>query len=282
MMPNPVVILGLGFTTQRLARKLCERNVPVVAAARLLQRFHELEQLGVQLRDLAAEQLPRGATIVHTIPPLPEPEKSALRELIREIAPRRILYISSTGVYGNQPVVSAETAPAPSDDKGRERIEEEAYLATIPNCSCLILRSAAIYGPGRGIQEKLREGKRPHSAGGVVSRIHADDLVALLEAGLDSTLEGAWPVADDRPAASQEVLRWCANYMGVDLPSESAPTFPVAGRSVDGGAIRERLNVRLRYPNYEIGIPASLSDRCAEPASRSDGHSASGPTLHRP
>jgi nucleoside-diphosphate-sugar epimerase len=237
-MPEPVVILGLGFTTQRLAQRLRARGIAVHQP----ERFSE-----------------PGAILVHSIPPLAEPDNSAIHALINAIQPRRILYISSTGVYGSQTEVDENTPASPNDEKGRARLAEEEWIADpATNRSTLILRSAAIYGPGRGVHERLREGKLPRGAGGVVSRIHVDDLVSILEAGIASELEGAWPVADECPAASEEVVAWCADYMGIALPQSSAQHFPVSGRRVDGRKIRELLGVTLQYPSYLTGIPASL------------------------
>lgn len=253
-MPDPVVILGLGFTTQHLARRLRQRGVPVFAVVRRPARFAAFETLGVRF-----DATPRDAVLVHSVPPLDEPEKSAMRALIQETAPRRIVYISSTGVYGAQVQVSASTQPAPNDDKGRARIDEEHWVTNGP-WSSVILRSAAIYGPGRGIHVRLREGKQPRGVGGVVSRIHVDDLAALLDAGIESTIEGAWPVADDCPAPSEEVAAWCARLMGLALSDVTAPDFPVSGRSVDGSAIRGVLGVELKYHSYETGVPACLRD----------------------
>jgi nucleoside-diphosphate-sugar epimerase len=244
-MPRPVVILGLGYTTSRLARQLEQSGRAVYAATGHPPR---------------PEGFPRGAVLVHSIPPVEEPDRSAIREFIRSIEPGRIVYISSTGVYGAQTSVDETTLAAPENDKGRARLAEEQWLVST-GIPALILRSAAIYGPGRGIHMRLREGRLaglPRGAGGVVSRIHVDDLAALLEAGIDSGLTGAWPVADDRPASSVEVLTWYAARLGIALPEIPGElSIPQRGRFVDGRKIREQLGVKLRYPTWETGIPAS-------------------------
>jgi nucleoside-diphosphate-sugar epimerase len=233
----------------------------VYAAVRDAKRFAEFAALGVRLSALQADELPKGGVLIHSIPPLADPEKSAIRSLIREIAPRRILYISSTGVYGDHIDVNEHTHARPNDDKGHARIYEEAWLASLG--PTLILRSAAIYGPGRGVHVRLREGKLPRGAGGVVSRIHVDDLAGILEAGIDSPLTGAWPVADENPAPSEEVAAWCADQMGLAVPEQPVNRFPVAGRSVDGRKIGELLGVKLKYPSYRAGIAASLLEESA-------------------
>jgi nucleoside-diphosphate-sugar epimerase len=201
--------------------------------------------------------------VIHCIPPLAEPENIALRALIEELNPRRIVYVSSTSVYGEQAEVNEETPVHPNDERGYRRVEEEQWVASKP-WSSLILRSAAIYGPGRGVHAALREGRIPRSAGsGVVSRIHVEDLAAIVEAGVSSALEGAWPVADELPCTSAEIAAWCVGTMNLGGAAEMAPTIPIAGRKVDGRKIRELLDIRLTYPSWETGIPASLLEEDA-------------------
>jgi nucleoside-diphosphate-sugar epimerase len=265
-MPGPVVILGLGFTTRRLARRLLEKGRPVYAAVRDVDRYGELRALGVKIRALSGDELPGNATVIHSIPPLPEPEKSALRKLIRAMAPQRIVYISSTAVYGAASEVDEETPEAPNDEKGRARVDEERWIEGRENpWSSVILRSAAIYGPGRGIHVRLREGRlkdgeMPRGAGSIVSRIHVDDLVALLDAAIDSLLCGSWPVADECPASSEDVALWCASEMKLETPHFPPAKIQGSGRRVNGSKIRELFGVVLKYPTYRTGIAASLRE----------------------
>jgi len=249
-----VVIFGLGFTGKRVAQRLIARGIPVVAPG----------------RDADVSSIPTGALVVHTIPPLDPPENQALRQKITAAAPTRIVYISSTGVYGNQTTVDEHTQPAPEDLRGIRRFEEENWI-TAGAWSSLILRSAAIYGPGRGVHVAAREGRPPRGAGsGLVSRIHVDDLAALVDAGLFSTIEGAWPVADEKACPSDEIIRWCRqNWSWQNQPHGNAPdAYPdigvapqfTTGRQVDGSRIRRILGIDLIYPTWETGVPASLAE----------------------
>ena len=97
----------------------------------------------------------------------------------------------------------------------------------------------------------------------MVSRIHVDDLAAVLEAGIGSDLTGAWPLADDRPCSSEEISAWCAGLLRLPPGNPRLEPFPVAGRSVDGTQIRRLLGVRLAYPDYETGILASMTEEAA-------------------
>jgi len=257
-----VVILGLGFTGTRLARRLIGRGIPVLALVRGVERFIETAALGVQLAELTGNaRLPGNAIVAHLIPPLPGPENAALRETILKVAPKRVVYVSSTGVYGGRADVDWETPATPNDDRGRSRLEEERSIASGPWTS-LILRSAAIYGPGRGVHAAVREGKMPRGAGsGITSRIHVDDLAAIVEAGLFADLEGAWPVADDAPCSTAEIVRWCAELMQLEAFSERENAGkPITGRNVDGRKIRGMLGVALKYPSWQTGIAACLAE----------------------
>jgi hypothetical protein len=73
----------------------------------------------------------------------------------------------------------------------------------------------------------------------------------LIDAGMFSNLEGAWPVADDEPCPSAEIAR----FLGFPDLAEGAP---VIGRKVDGRKIRQLLGVELQFSSWRTGIPASL------------------------
>jgi len=246
-----VIVLGLGFTGQRLARRLLREGVPVCAAVRGVKRFRELADAGLILSELTPEtagSLPKNAILAHLIPPV-----ASLKPFVTELAPSRIVYVSSTGVYGDQFEVNEETSPSPNDERGQVRLEEEQWIAAGPWTS-LILRAAAIYGPGRGVHVALREGRVPRGGGsGIVSRIHVDDLAAIIHAGLFSGVERAWPVADDDPCSTAEIA---ASLSMESLANNSQITIP--GRRVDGRKIREKLGIELTHPSWRTGIPASL------------------------
>ena len=169
-------------------------------------------------------------------------------------SPARVVYLSTTGVYGDAQLVDESTPAAPRTEKHRLRVEEEQRVAAGP-WSSLILRPAAIYGPGRGVYESLKTGKC-RVDDNFVSRIHVDDLAAHVEAGLLSGVTGSYPVADEEPCTSREIAEFCAKLLDLPLPIESAQALSTS-RRVDGSAIRRALGITLRYPSYRVGVPAS-------------------------
>ena len=236
-----LLILGCGYTGQRVARRFLARGARVIATTRSPER---LVGLGAEIIDLS--EAPRcitpGVLVLHSIPPQGPPVLEGLANL-----PYRLVYLSSTAVYGDAATVDENTLVDPN----AERIAEEQRVASGP-WSSLILRPAAIYGPGRGY---LREVGPPilavpqASVDNIVSRIHVDDLAAHIEAALLSEITGAYPVADEEPSTPRELAEFCSRE----------PRPARSGRRVDGSAIRRLLGVTLRYPTYREGYAAASS-----------------------
>lgn len=205
--------------------------------------------------------IPTGASVLISIPTLQDGDRTA--EIVDKLGrgPRRVVYLSTTGVYGQQTDVNELSEPS----SNHPRIEAERAVLDGP-WSPLVLRPAAIYGPGRGVHVNMARGTWQLVGDGTnfVSRIHVDDLANIVAAALlRDDVTGAYPVADDEPCTSGEIARFCADLLGLPMPSDSVPADSVhhtrrADRRVDGRAIRRLLRVELAYPSYRTGIPALL------------------------
>src|SRR5207245_790447 len=95
-----------------------------------------------------------------------------------------------------------------SDAEAMTRIAEESAvdMARISGLSTVVLRLAAIYGPGRGVRERLKAGsyKLLDDGAHYFSRVHVDDLVAIVRAAAERAPGGAvYCVADDRPTTQR-------------------------------------------------------------------------------
>ncbi len=268
------IVLGCGYTGARVASRLAARGERVIATAREAGpgSVPGVPALRLDVRDpsppaaLAAATREPGARVLVTIPPFSVGgaiQDGTARALAAfGAAPARVVYLSTTGVYGLAEDVDERTPPSPADEAAAVRLAAERAAAGGP-WSTLVLRSAAIYGPWRGLHAALQRGARPRvdDPDRVVSRVHVDDLAALLVAGLDADLTGAFPVADDEPATARELARLCGalGIGGGDLAAAPPGRGGWRGRRVHGAAIREALGVRLAHPSYRVGIPASLA-----------------------
>ncbi len=231
-----------------------------------MRHLREMGALVIPL-DQVPEDIRPGVRVLHSIPIIGgEPEESiACLDLLGD-APRRVVYISTTGVYGPEEHVDETTPVDRTSERARgapggRREPWPRDLGQLKDGS-MMLRAAAIYGPGRGVHIAYKLGKYPRHAS-YVSRIHVDDLAAHAEAALFSTATGAYPVADEEPCTSAEIYDFCADLLGPpDVPPQPAasrgPVRFSANRRVDGSAVRKLLGIRLRYPSYRSGIPAAI------------------------
>lgn len=266
-MSRKALIAGCGYTGSRVAALLAANGWSVTATSRDPGRLRALAGQGVRVVrfEVGRGGLPdaRDAVVLLSVPTLAggDPTPRLVEQLGR--APRRVVYLSTTGVYGNIERVDASTPAAPATQRQRLRVRAEQAVLRGP-WPALALRPAAIYGPGRGVHEAVRRGEFKLMGAGAnyVSRIHVDDLARIAAAAMASDLVGAYPVADDSPCTSREIAAFCAELLGVPLPPAAdcgeLPETRRANRRVDGGEIRRKLRIALRYPGYRQGIPASL------------------------
>lgn len=271
-------IIGCGYTGTQLARTLASRGLAGEVA--ITRRDREVARalgaaLGVrgERLDLAdpapALAVPPGAIVVCAAPPGSDPagEIRALLALARDAA--RLVYVSSTGVYGpGHGAWVDETWPvAPITESGRARAAAEAALAGA-QVPWVALRAAGIYGPGRGLVDRIRAGTYRVIGDGTshVSRIHVVDLVAAILAAGASTVTGAINAADDDPAPIGEVADAVAARLGLPppprVPAAAVPAevtgMLTADRRIANRRLREELGVALRYPSWRDGLEAEL------------------------
>lgn len=262
-MTTPLVLLGSGYTLTRLALLEARAGREVLAATRDVHRREKLERAGVQVGSLD-EVLgrTRGAWVVGSVPPDAGLD-AKVEDALRQQPPARLVYLSSTGVYGAaRGEVNEDTPVDPSTPTARARLEAEARFRPL---GATVLRIAGIYGPGRGMHSRLLAGtwRLPEGGGGHICRVHVDDLVEAIRVALEKAPPGAvYCVADDRPATQRETATWLCKRLGLPLP----PTVPLASlhetlqgdRFVRNTRLKE-LGWRLKYPDFESGFAAVLA-----------------------
>lgn len=182
------------------------------------------------------------------------------------VAPRRILFISSTAVYPDAAgaVVDESTPTEPTRFSGKILLEaEELLYARAGESQAVVLRLGGIYGPGRTrLIDQVRSGKavipgQPKHT----NRIHRDDAAAMIVhlATMEQEPDAVYIGVDDESAELGDVLRFLANELQLPVP-------PV-GPASDGGAGDKRCsNQRLRstgftftFPSYREGYRAILA-----------------------
>lgn len=274
---SPLAILGCGYVGGFLARAALDGGQRVRACARNTARLQPLVEAGAEVRALDATRNKQfgpalhGLTspvVVYSIPPPPGfPAGEAVRRATSAAlaaGARAFVYLGTTGVYGNRPSdqeVDEDASIALDDGAMAARLSDEAAMqaAAAAGLRTVVLRLAAIYGPGRGVRARLRRGDYQLAGDGEnwFSRIHVLDLVTVIRAALERAPAGAlYCVADDRPARQREYASWLAERLGLPapVPSQAAAHPPVhRGRRVRNDRMKRELGVSLAYPTFVEG-----------------------------
>jgi nucleoside-diphosphate-sugar epimerase len=202
-----------------------------------------------------------------------DPVLRGAREAVRAAGWRRIVYLSTVGVYGDAggAYVDEDSPLAASSPRARARIDAEGAWAGFGaeiGAEIDILRLGGIYGPGRGPFEKLRSGEARAvvKPGQVFNRIHVDDIAGAVEAVIAAGRPGAvYNVVDGSPSAPEDVLDYGAQLLGLPPPPrelfETADLSPMARSFYEEN--RRVRNDRLRalgwapeFPTYREGLSA--------------------------
>jgi nucleoside-diphosphate-sugar epimerase len=222
--------------------------------------------------------------VLHLAPPPGEgssdPRTAALlHALARSTRARRIVYGSTSGVYGDAGGARFDEtrAPAPASDRARRRVDAEARLRWHGRrfgVSVTILRILGIYAgdrPGGHPRERLARGTPVLRAEDDVytNHIHADDLaracVAALHRGLPQRVVHA---SDDTELKMGDYFDLAADLCGLPRPpritrDEARQQLPAMqmsflseSRRLDNRRLREELRLNLRYPTVRDGLLA--------------------------
>jgi nucleoside-diphosphate-sugar epimerase len=260
------LILGCGYTGKLVAQALSSAGFDLTCTTRKAGSTAGLRclELDATKAESVARLLPAVENGVRVLCSIPAVELvGEFLDVIRSWRPQRMVYLSTTGVYGPAELVDELTPPNAQDGRAELRLRTERRVADGP-WPTLVLRPAAIYGPDRGVHVSVLQDDYSRAGGWnrVVSRIHVQDLADHAIAALQSDIEGQFPVADEEPCRSLEVAEFAAALLGKRLPALSFDTSG-SGRRVNGSAVRERLGVSLRFPSYREGVAAALRRQLA-------------------
>jgi nucleoside-diphosphate-sugar epimerase len=257
-----VLILGCGYTGSAALRQALGRGLSVVATVRSEASAAPLRGTGAEVLctpalDASIRDHVDGAT--HVIVAFP-PDDATDRVVAPSLAgAHSIAYISSTGVYGSLrgAIDDRVSPPSPPGERAQRILQAESHYR---DQGATVLRSAAIYGPTRGLHMRVTRGehKLPGDGSLMLSRIHVEDLAAFALAAADCKPADTFVIGDAEPAPHRDVVRFVCETYGCPMP-QSVPLDSVhaslqADRAVDSSRARARLGVTLQYPSYRDGM----------------------------
>jgi len=275
-----ILIIGCGDIGLRVAKQL-SRSHRVFALTTSQSRFQELREVGATpiLGNLdQPESLWRlsglAQTVIHLAPPQNQGSRDCrTRNLIRILAQgsqavRRLIYISTTGVYGDHQgaKVSESTPVSPQSERAQRRVDAELALrlwAPAHGVALTILRVPGIYAVDRLPLDRLRS-QTPalrSEEDAYSNHIHSDDLARLVCAAVyHGKPQRVINTCDGGEAKMGDYFDEVADAFGLDRPPRMSAeqlqkivnpmlwSFMRESRRVTNNRLHE-LKTPLRYPS---------------------------------
>ncbi len=281
-------IVGCGYTGLRLAAQRITRGHQVCALSHTHARSQLLRdrQISVTFGDLdqiSELELPKLSydNVFYFAPPNSAAHQDTrtsffLQAMDSVPRPQRIVYISTTGVYGDTrgAWVDEESALNPLASNAKKRVEAEQYFkkwCALNAVNLTILRVAGIYGPGRLPIARLKQGlKVVKSSEALMSnRIHIVDLVNICD--LATSFDDAFDiinVTDGSPTPMSDYFIRVATKFALPAPKEinmhqalqefspAMMSYLNESKRVCNKKLREKFAYSLFYQNLESGLAA--------------------------
>ena len=281
-----VVIIGCGDIGTMVARKYLDKGLQVTALIRTNESLNRLQSLGIDTiqQDLSEvfefDQNIAGSQMFYFAPPPASGFKDThTTHLINALQgssqlPGRIVYISTTGVYGNCEGrwITEDEPVNPQADRARRRLDAEQQLLTwsqVSGVEVVILRVAGIYGPGKLPLARLKKGLPVirEAESPFTNRIHSTDLVNIAIAAMNKGRAGEiYHACDGHPGTMADYFKKVAHKAGFTAPpeislhegkeklSEGMMSYMRESRRLSNRKMCEELGVELRFPTLSAGL----------------------------
>lgn len=281
-----VLIVGCGDVGVRVARLVRAGGGKVSTLARTETGAERLRGFGItpvpgDLDEPASlAGLPTAGKLVFYLAPPPGGglHDTRMRNFCAAIgieqAPAKVIYISTSGVYGDcGGAWVTETTPVnPQTSRAQRRLDAETVLhewAGPLGVAVVTLRVTGIYGPGRLPLARLRQGQPVlnEAESPPTNRIHADDLATVCLAAAAHGEDGeVFNVSDGQPGTMTQYFNAAADLLGLPRPPQVSMaeaqrvmtplmlSYLTETRRMDNRRMLERLGVTLRFPDLESGL----------------------------
>ncbi|HQT29757.1 MAG TPA: SDR family oxidoreductase [Thiobacillus sp.] len=276
-----ILIVGFGDVAGRLVQRYAGQ-AHFIGLIRRPERAAELRALGVtpSIGDLdnpaSLRRLPRVDGVLHLAPPPATGEtdprtRHLLHALLRHGKPGSLVYISTSGVYGDcGGNWVAETRPvAPVNGRAVRRVDAERQLRSWGECfgvQVSILRAPGIYAADRLPLDRIKRGTPALIAAedSYTNHIHADDLARLTWAALfRGRSQRIYHAVDAHPLKMGDWFDSCADAFNLPRPprvkraeaenvlSEALLSFLRESRQLSNARTTRELRLKYRYPTSD-------------------------------
>jgi len=279
------VVVGCGYVGCALAGQLADAGHEVAGVRRSTAGLKRVTAI-----DESVDAVRADATVPATLESLPDADAvvfaasaggrgadvarevyvEGLRNVLEEYGtratpPDRLVYTSSTGVYGDHDGgwVDEATPIEPTTAKTRVLATAETVALTETEAYGIdgtVARFAGLYGPDRYRLDRYLDG--PVTAG-YLNMVHRDDAAGAVRYLLEADVARSEPVVvvDDEPVDKHTFADWLAAECGVDAPPKRSKAERIADGDLSAAAARRIRtskrcsNEKLRALGYEFVYP---------------------------
>ena len=263
-MTGRLLIFGMGYSAGRLAARLRIEGWHVTGIRR------QASDNCIAFDDAASVQaaITSATHILSSVPPFSEGGDPVLLKYGADIAANAncwIGYLSATGVYGDTKGAWVDESAPVGAGRRTARVDADKEWQQLGS----VFRLPGIYGPGRSALDRVLSGRahRINLPGQVFSRVHVDDIVSGVVAGMAGQ-RGCYNLTDDFPCSQNAVIEYACALLGAPLPPmqtlDDAKLLPMArgfygeNRRISNGKAKRLLGWAPVYSNYKQGLDAIL------------------------
>ncbi|MFB9868539.1 SDR family oxidoreductase [Vreelandella sulfidaeris] len=280
-----ILIIGCGDIGINLGRELLNEGHQVIGLRRNVEALKGtgIKPLKLDLNDLEdanAASLPHADYVVYTVSAdrfeesayqsaYPDGLKNVLKVMEQhKKPPRRIFFVSSTSVYGQQEgeAVNEESPTESTSFSGNLMCDAEQALInhTLPGT---VIRFSGIYGPGRDrLIHQVAEGRVAAITPVIYSnRIHRDDCTGIIAHLIRYQESGQTPSdvylgSDCEPVTMHNVMMWLAKQLKVDATNTmQSPLRRRTSKRCDNQRVLDT-GYQFRFPSYREGYAQVLKE----------------------
>ncbi|MBN9519160.1 sugar nucleotide-binding protein, partial [bacterium] len=176
----------------------------------------------------------------------------------------RLIYVSSTGVYGQTDGgwVDESSPTEPVEESGRVVLEAESLLRE-RRPDAIVLRSAGLYGPDRLLRKQpiLKGEGLVGDADKWLNLVHVEDGAdAVLAAEARAAPGATYTIADDAPPRRRAFYTLLAELLHAPPAAfDERPEPGAANRRVSNRRAKADLGWAPRFPTFRDGLPAAVA-----------------------
>ena len=269
-----VCALGYGYLTQFVFKRICALGIKGIGVTSKNIKNKEFTNIIFLNRDKIKEALTYSTHLLITAPPDDKGcfifNKFSSEILASNI--KSLIYISSTGVYGNHngDWVDENSLLNAKSQFDKIRVKSEKQWKTFckkNNLNLNIVRISGIYGPQRIIKFNKKKLDVIIKKNHYFSRIHILDAARLISKIIIENFNNEiWNLADDFPSTRELFLleaieiKNIKNFARIEFEeyeatlSDRAKKFWHNNKRVSNSKVKKYFEYRFIFPNYKSGI----------------------------